>query len=116
MLSMLFVAFFMAGCADASGRAIQEFTPSMDNEWHIVVFYEKDPPEEAYQSSLNGIKVFLARKNISARISYQKIEDQKNYRKLLQVENEQIIVFDYKGVRLKARSPQVLEGMVLQLN
>ncbi|ASF40831.1 hypothetical protein CEH05_17385 [Halobacillus halophilus] len=116
MLSMLFVAFFMAGCADASGRAIEEFKPSKDNEWHIVVFYENDPPEEAYQSSLNGIKVFLARKNIAAKISYQQIEDPKNYRELLQVEPKQIVVFDYKGVRLKARSPEVLEGMVLQLN
>ncbi|MCA1010832.1 hypothetical protein [Halobacillus halophilus] len=116
MISMLFIAFFMAGCAEDSGRVIEEFKPSKDNEWHIVVFYENDPPKEAYQSSLNGIKVFLARKNIAARISYQTIEDPKNYRELLQVEPNQIVVFDYKGIRLKARSPEVLEGMVLQLN
>lgn len=46
MLSMLFVAFFMAGCADASGRAIEEFKPSKDNEWHIVVFMRMIRPKK----------------------------------------------------------------------
>ncbi|ARI76135.1 hypothetical protein [Halobacillus mangrovi] len=112
----LVVMMVFAGCASGSQQAVQHFTPSSQNEYHIVVFYETDPPNKKYQSSIEGMKVLLARKNIDAAVTYQKIEtDQRNYEELLQVQDQQILVFDYKGIKFNARNIEVLEGMILQV-
>ncbi|SEH44866.1 hypothetical protein SAMN05192559_101485 [Halobacillus karajensis] len=115
-LGLLFVFGLLVGCADnAADRAIQQFTSSTKNELHFVYFYEEEPPDAKIRSQLNGMKVYLSRKNVTATISYQKIATDKNYEELLNVKDGQIIVFDYKGIRFNARNVHVLEGMVLQM-
>lgn len=116
-LGTFFVFLIVAGCgAGSSQRAIQELTSTMEHELHIVYFYEQERPTEKLEAQLTGMKVFLARKNIPASISYRKIKDDKDYEELLGVKDGQILVFDYKGIRFNARNIHVLEGMILQLS
>lgn len=115
-LGLLLVLGLLVGCAqNATERSIQQFTSSAENELHFVYFYDEEPPDKKIRSQLNGMKVYLARKNIIATISYQKIVADKNYEELLNVKESQILVFDYKGIRYNARNIHVLEGMVLQI-
>ncbi|KHE72281.1 hypothetical protein [Halobacillus sp. BBL2006] len=116
VFSWLFVMVVLTGCSSGSQQAIQHFTPSGQNEFHLVVFYKDTPPTEEFQSSINGMKVLLARKNINTTVTYQKIDTgKKDYHELLQVQDRQILVFDYKGIRFNARNIEVLEGMILQV-
>jgi hypothetical protein len=115
-LGLLLVIGLLMGCTNNTAeRSIQQFTSSMENELHFVYFYEDELPEQNIRSQLNGMKVYLARKNITATISYQKINADKNYQEILNVKDRQILVFDYKGIRYNARNIHVLEGMVLQI-
>nr|WP_202409716.1 MULTISPECIES: hypothetical protein [Halobacillus] len=116
-MGYILVILLLAGCgAGASQRAIQDLTSTMENELHIVYFYEQERPSEQMEAQLTGMKVFLARKNIPSSISYRKIDGEKNYEELLGVKDGQILVFDYKGIRFNARNIHVLEGMILQLS
>lgn len=116
-LGLLLIMVFLVGCIDsATERAIQQFTSSTENELHFVYFYDEEPPDEKIRSQMNGMKVFLARKNSIVTISYQKIKGEKDYGKLLQVKPDQILVFDFKGIRFNVRNIHVLEGMILQMN
>ncbi|WP_281974518.1 hypothetical protein [Halobacillus litoralis] len=115
-IGLLVVVGLLTGCTDSSTqRTIQQFTTSMENELHFVYFYDDAPPEEKVQSQLKGMKVFLARKNIQAKITYQEIYGERNFEKRLGVEDKQILVFDYKGIRFNAKNIHVLEGMILQI-
>ncbi|MCA0985270.1 hypothetical protein LCL89_14650 [Halobacillus yeomjeoni] len=109
--------FLLSACeGNQTQRVINSFTPDVPNHFHFVVFYENAIPDAAYQSTLKGMKVFLARKNIQSNISYQKIATKKrDYNESLQVQDKQVIVFDYKGIRFNARNVKVLEGMILQV-
>ena len=113
---LLFIGLLIGCTNNTAERTIQQFTSSMENELHVVYFYENEPPEKDIRSQLNGMKVYLARKSITATISYQKINADKNYQEILNVKDRQILVFDYKGIRYNARNIHVLEGMVLQMN
>ncbi|WP_226581296.1 hypothetical protein [Halobacillus litoralis] len=115
-MGLWLLVILLAGCVDnATQKTIQQFTSSMENELHFVYFYDDQPPKEQLKSQLTGMKVYLARKNIIATISYQKIHEDKNYEEILGVKDQQILVFDYKGIRFNARNIHVLEGMILQI-
>lgn len=77
--------------------------------WNIVVFYEEEPKQE---SSLQPLRLLLARKGIQAQVKHQALTDQ--YKEVLDVEDGSILIIDHQGIRFRANDVHVLEGMVMQ--
>lgn len=114
-VAVLFSILLLVGCgAELSNQQlIDPWKPSTIQEWTIVSFYEGKQVENP-DSSLKALQILLARKGVAAKVIHQDIDEKEGFREVLQVEAGHVIVVDHQGIRFKATSVSILEGMILE--
>ncbi|MCF6139201.1 hypothetical protein [Pseudalkalibacillus berkeleyi] len=115
MTFVMLLMLILTGCSlaltnDPTQQAIDQFTPQHANQYHIVVFYDQEPPED--KDVIKEIEDNLASNNISSQVTYQKVKDDADYSELLDVTGGDILVFDYDGIKYNSVSPENLLKLI----